>query len=110
MKYNSTAFDWFDNEQGDMILGNAEWIMFAKASRDDPIVWRKTREIPNQTITCTFRKFASDKLNLTFKSEIETGAYERTFWFTNETHLENIRRFIAGERFLNENHILEMLS
>lgn len=128
MKYNSTAKvlyeedlcleeirqnspvmigEWLDNRQGDMILGNADWVMDAKATGDDPIVWKKTREVKgSHKVTCTFRRFGADKLNFTLTSENMTGIYQRTFWVTDETHLNNVRKFVAAEDFVNINDIL----
>jgi len=91
-----------------MILGgNAEWVMNAKATGDDPIVWRKTRENKrSHKVTCTFRRFGSDKLSFTLMSENITGSYQKTFWVTDETHLNNIRQFVASEGFVNMDDIL----
>lgn len=128
MKYNSTAKvlyeedlclqevresspmmngEWLDNRKGDMILGNADWVVSAKATGDDPIVWKKTREVRgSHKVTCVFRKFGSDKLNFTLTSENETGAYQKTFWITDESHLNNVRQFVTNEGFVHMDDIL----
>jgi len=119
MKYNSTAYEedlclqeirenaptmvgeWLDNRQGDMILdGNTEWVMDAKATGDNPIVWRKIREVSgSHKVIITFRKFTGDRMNLTFISENSTGTYQRTFWFTNEHHIKNVQGFLESSGF-----------